>query len=249
MSPRTLSEQELTQLLSSQSETTATPMTTTDLDLFRLLPSVDSIILAELIDAVAYQRGTVIFEEGAPGDAAYLIWSGQAAVVKGALDAPTLLGYRGPGEIIGEMALIEDRPRSASIIALSKLRTWRIERENFRRLLELNPAIGMRVMARMSARLREADDVRDRVTHEGRQLVEQVTTLQELQRLRQETVDLIVHDLRNPLGVVRNVLQMLEMTLPESIRAENRDLLDVGRSALSSLIRPLTPPPTPPAAP
>jgi signal transduction histidine kinase len=237
MSQRTLSEQELTQLLTPQSETTATPMTTTDLDLFRLLSSIDSAILAELIDAVTYRRGAVIFEEGAPGDAAYLIWSGQAAVVKGGLDAPTLLGYRGPGEIVGEMALIEDRPRSASIVALSPLRTWRIERENFGRLLELNPAIGMRVMARMSARLREADDVRDRVTHEGRQLVAQVSSLQELQRLRQETIDLIVHDLRNPLGIVRNVLQMLEMTLPEAVQAENRDLLNIGRSASDRMLR------------
>jgi signal transduction histidine kinase len=173
-----------------------------------------------------------------------LIRSGRVLVVKGSLQSPTILGHRGPGEIIGEMALLEDQPRSATNIALENVRLLRIERENFQRWVNTNPEVGISVMATLSARLRYSDNVRTSVVQGGQQLVKQVTRLQsekehllELQRVRQETSDLIVHDLRNPLGVIYGALNMFEMVLPEDVLQENRDLLDLANTACARMQR------------
>jgi len=65
------------------------------------------------------QPGEVIMQEAEPGEVFYLIRSGQAVVLKGDFQAPTILGFRGAGDAVGEMALLEKLPRSACVIALS----------------------------------------------------------------------------------------------------------------------------------
>jgi signal transduction histidine kinase len=61
--------------------------------------------------------------------------------------------------------------------------------------------------------------------------------LLELQRVRQETSDLVVHDLRNPLGTIYGALNMLEMVLPEEIAHDNRELLDLANAACMRMQR------------
>ena len=179
-----------------------------------------------------------------PGDALYLFWSGQVAVYLGDIESPTVLCYRKAGAIIGEMALLENQPRSASVVALTDLRLLKISRENFYELLKTDPAVGMNVMEVLSARLRISDQARDMGKSSERQLIRQVSDLEtekqqllELQRLRQETSDLIIHDLRNPLGSVSLALNMLEMVLPEEILSDNRSVLDVAHASIDRLMR------------
>jgi len=164
--------------------------------------------------------------------------------MKGDLQSPTILGYRGPGEIIGEMALLEDQPRSATNIALETVRLLRIDRESFQRWVNTNPAIGISIMGTLSARLRDSDNIRTSAVQGGQQLVKQVTRLQsekehllELQQVRQETSDLIVHDLRNPLGIIYGALNMFEMVLPEDVLHDNRELLDLANAACARMQR------------
>jgi two-component system NtrC family sensor kinase len=61
--------------------------------------------------------------------------------------------------------------------------------------------------------------------------------LLELQQMRQETVDLIIHDLRNPLNIIINVLELLDVTLPPDARDDNQQLLNAGRSAYTRMKR------------
>lgn len=206
--------------------------------LLRLLTSMGRERLSHLMTEQRYAPGEVVFAEGEHGDAMALIWAGRVAVARGGWEAPVVLGYRGPGELVGEMALLEEAPRSASVVALEPLRLLRIDRAAFVELLNSNPAIGASIMASLSARLRESDNVRQTDAQIGRELTRQVAHLQsekeqllEAQRLRQETADLIVHDLRNPLGAILNVLQMLEMTLPADVLQANRQLLQIGSAA------------------
>jgi len=77
--------------------------------------------------------------ENDPGDSFYLIRSGIAAVVKGDLDAPTILGFRMAGGMIGEMALLEDQPRSATVVALEETVLWRMSRDAFLRFPAITP--------------------------------------------------------------------------------------------------------------
>ena len=55
--------------------------------------------------------------------------------------------------------------------------------------------------------------------------------------MRQETIDLIVHDLRNPLNIMINVLELLDVTLPQEVREDNQQLLEAGRSANNRMRR------------
>jgi signal transduction histidine kinase len=212
--------------------------------LLRQLASVDRRLLAKLMTEQRYAPGEFVFREGDSGDATYLIWSGRAVVLKGGVQSLTILGYRGPGEIIGEMALLDDRPRSASIAALESLRLLRISREGFRQLLVSVPAIGMSIMESLSIRLRESDTDRVTVAVAERKLVKQVSKLEaekqellDLERLRQETSDFLVHDLRNPLGIISGVIGMLEIVLPEDVLQANRELLDTAIAASGRMQR------------
>jgi CRP-like cAMP-binding protein len=112
--------------------------------------------------------GQVICREGEPGDAMYLIRSGRAAIVKGGFDAPIVLACRGAGEFIGEMALLEDLPRSASVVALDEVYLYPVTRADFQRMLTHSPNLDLGLLRKLSSRLREADELITTTTHARR---------------------------------------------------------------------------------
>ncbi len=178
--------------------------------------------------------GQVICREGEPGDAMFLIRSGHAAIVKGSLDAPIVLACRGSGEFIGEMALLENLPRSASVVALDEVFLYYVTRDDFQRMLSHSPKLDIGLLRKLSSRLREADNLITMTTHARRSLSSQIDELAaenqqlvELQRLRKETTDLVVHDLWNPLNAIMGAAGMLQMILPPDLLQDNRDLFDL----------------------
>jgi signal transduction histidine kinase len=188
-------------------------------------------------------QGEIIFRENEPGDTMYMIWAGRVAVVKGELQSPTLIGYRSVGEIIGEMALLENRSRSATVVALRETRLLGINREQFQQLLKSMPAVSLTVMEILSSRLRKSDEALSRVDSSKKQLVDKVEELQveklrleEAQRLRQETSDLIIHDLRNPLSTILVSIKMLLMALPEEALKDNQELLDIAEVSCNRMM-------------
>lgn len=244
MLPDKLTPVELEHLLAAELDAAASTVPVDEPHLLRLMPETARQALMQTMTEQSYARGDVIFHEGAPGNVAYLIWAGKALVIKGDLDSPTILGYRGPGDILGEMALLENQARSASLVALTDLRLLQIHKEDFMRLLSDIPSLSVEIMATMSARLRAADTIRDATTQAGYRLKKQVSALKtreqellELQHMRQETVDLIVHDLRNPLNIIINVLELLDVTLPPEVREDNQQLIEVGRSSYNRMKR------------
>ena len=178
--------------------------------------------------------GQVICREGEPGDAMFLIRSGRAAIVKGGFDAPIVLACRGAGEFIGEMALLEDLPRSASVVALDEVYLYHVTRDDFQRMLTHSPKLDLGLLRKLSSRLREADDLITTTTHARRSLSSQVDELAaenqqmvELQRLRKQTTELVVHDLRNPLHSIMGAVGMLHMILPPGLQQDSRDLFNL----------------------
>ena len=243
MSPQILTPQQLERLCCAQFDVEESHPGL-DSPFLRLLASIERSQRSSLLSEVHCAPGEYLVCEGEPGDALYLIWSGRAAVYIGDIEAPTVLGYREPGEIIGEMALLENQPRSASVVALTDLRLLKISRQNFYNLLKTAPTVGMNIMEVLSARLRVSDQARKLGQSSERQLISQVSALEtekqqllELQRLRQETSDLIIHDLRNPLGSISLALNMLEMMLPEDVLSANRAVLDVAHASSDRLMR------------
>jgi serine phosphatase RsbU (regulator of sigma subunit) len=116
--------------------------------------------LERLSDAVIeryFEPGQVILEEGSEDRDVYLIARGRVEVVKGLGEDETVLAERGPGDLFGEMGLLEQRPRFATIRALEPTHLLQLPEEGARALLAEEPALLYRTVQVLSARLREAD--------------------------------------------------------------------------------------------
>lgn len=190
------------------------------------------------------QAGEVIFREGEPGNVMFMILAGRVAILKGELTTPTILAFRGVGEIFGEMALLENQPRSATVVSLDDTHLLGINRQNFQELLNQNPSVGLSIMETLSSRLRKTNEALSTGDLSEKKLINQVSALQdenqrleELQRLQQETSELIIHDLRNPLSAIAVSLKMLSMTLPVEILQANSQLLQISQHGVERLQR------------
>jgi signal transduction histidine kinase len=204
--------------------------------------------LKELLHDEHHPANTVIFREGIPGDVLYIIWSGRVAVVKDLRgETPTLLAYGEPGEILGEVSLLENGPHSASVVAVEDTRLLRLSRADLQRLVSEQSPTAIEILGGLgktvSTRLRAADEVRTSIVHAESQLahrVQQLATerehLAELERLRQETTDLIVHDLRSPLNCIDASLELLQMVLPEDVLASCAPVIDLVTASCDDIL-------------
>jgi signal transduction histidine kinase len=211
-----------------------------DSGIIRLLPPG----LRQMTTPVAFDAGEVIFYEGDAGDAMYLIRSGGIAVIRGTFDTPLILGYRDAGEFVGEMALIDDLPRSATVVAVQPVELLKITREDFQQLLDESSLLDHNLLRKLSARLRASDDERSTSAAAQQRLTQHVVELEvanrrllEVQRLQQETVDLIIHDLRNPLHVIVNALGVLTMSVPDEVLHANAELFNLATHNTDRMIR------------
>ncbi len=162
-----LTPRQLEHLLALQKNQPKTPVTGPDpvlAELFALLCRTGA------LDEYTFQPGEILFQEGDGGSNMVLIQSGHVAILKGDLDAPMVLTHRLSGEIIGEMALLEDQPRSATVVALDTVQTLSVERPALRKLLGEHPELAMSLMSTLSARLRSSDNDLDSVTRVEEQL-------------------------------------------------------------------------------
>ena len=106
---------------------------------------------------ISHKEGESIITEGRGGIGFHLITDGKAKVVRGGRSVATL----GPGEFFGEMALVDDAPRSASVIAESDLATLVISKWEFRPLVRSNPVLAWKIIEHLVARVREEQTGRD----------------------------------------------------------------------------------------
>ena len=111
------------------------------------------------LEQTQFAPNTAIFEEGEKGDAAYTILSGMVAIRKGMQsDNPQQLATLGKGDLLGEMALFDDRLRMASAITLTDVTVIKMSKEDFlERLSTMDPAI-KRMVLTMVRRVRSMAD-------------------------------------------------------------------------------------------
>jgi len=204
--------------------------------------------LKELLHDEYHPANTVIFREGMPGDVLYIIWSGRVAVVKDLKgETPILLAYGEPGEILGEISLLGNGSHSASVVAVEDTHLLRLHRADLQRLMSEPSPIGIEILGALgkivSARLRAADEARTSIVHAESRLarhVQQLATekerLTELEQLRQETTDLIIHDLRSPLNCIEASLELLQMILPEDVLASCANIIDLALASCKDIM-------------
>lgn len=127
--------------------------------LFSGLDRIELQRFGELTREKFYPRGSVILFENDPGDSLFVVRQGRVKVVLIGEDGrEVILGVLGVGEHFGELALIDDRPRSAHVIAMDDSHLLVLRREDFRRRVESSPAVAWSLLTELSRRLRRADE-------------------------------------------------------------------------------------------
>ena len=109
---------------------------------------------------VTFATNTVIFEEGRRGKAAYLIVDGAVEIRKGTRSKnPIVLATRGKCDVIGEMALFDDRPHMAEAVAVAQTHAMAISREEFNRRVESMDPVMRGIALMMTQRMRQLADL------------------------------------------------------------------------------------------
>jgi len=109
----------------------------------------------------SFPAGAVIVRQGDTATAFYLILSGEVEVTHTATadaEASTVLATLGPGDVFGEMALLDDGTRSSSVTALAPTRCALLSRWDFREELRRSPEVAIRLLAILSRRIRSLDE-------------------------------------------------------------------------------------------
>ena len=103
--------------------------------------------------AKTFQKNDIIFCEFEPGDNFYLIQSGRVEITKIIDNIEKTIDILNPGEIFGEMAILEDAPRSGSAVALDQVKVLEFNRENFEILMMGNPQIALKLLKLFTKRI------------------------------------------------------------------------------------------------
>lgn len=91
--------------------------------------------IADALETQKYPSGTTIIREGDAGEAFYLLESGEAEAYKAGPDGPVLTKHYKKGDYFGELALLNDAPRAASVISKTEAKVAKLGKDGFQRLL------------------------------------------------------------------------------------------------------------------
>ena len=105
-----------------------------------------------------FPPGTVVFSEGDVGNEMYVIQAGKVNIVKKSRDVEKVLVTLGPGAFFGEMAIINQKPRSASAVVVEDAKLLVIGPKTFDSMIRGNSEIAVRMIKVLAQRLQEADE-------------------------------------------------------------------------------------------
>src|ERR1051326_8909740 len=167
--------------------------------LFSQLPAAELQRLREAAREISFSPGQQIFKEGDPGDGIYTVKSGlvqiSAAVEKG---QPHVFSQALPGDVFGEMAVMDHQPRSAFASAEMETSVYFIPRQEMLALVQRSPELSSMLMREISRRLREFN-------------IQFIQKLLQTERMALvgRFANSIVHDLKNPLTVINLTAELV----------------------------------------
>lgn len=169
--------------------------------LFAELKPEDIQFLRQIAAEQTFDPGQEIFKEGDPGDALYIVKNGLVEI--SGLISPEVrhvFSQASPGDMFGEMAVLDSKPRSACAVARQKTEVYRIPSSEMLRLAERSPALMLSFVRELSQRLREFNQ----------QYVREVVQAERLAVIGRFARS-IVHDLKNPLNIIGITSEMATM--------------------------------------
>lgn len=117
-------------------------------------------LLAFASEQQSFPAGAILFSEGDPGDAAYLILDGEAAVMASSPYGPVKVATISRNAFLGEIAVLCNVPRTATVVALAPIKALKIDKDVFLQLMRDVPQIAFEMMRELALRL---DDTTDRL--------------------------------------------------------------------------------------
>lgn len=161
----------------------------------------------------------MLIGQGSPSDGIYYLQYGRLGVYREEQDGSFLLSEVLPGEMVGELGAVTGRQRTATLRAEEPSSIIHVEQADFLHAVNETPELLTDIFLMMGRRLTHADIARVTLDRSFQQAVERVAELsdekarlEETLRLREELADMIIHDLRNPLGVISGGLHLLLTT-------------------------------------
>ncbi|GAP11392.1 signal transduction histidine kinase [Bellilinea caldifistulae] len=180
----------------------------------KAFPALSERELMEIISAGrirAYPKGSKLTTEGAYETTFYILLDGEVEVTKKFNEnEERILKHLSAGDFFGEMAIIHDAPRAATITALTDVEVLEMEREAFVNLLHTNSQLSLAMVREVSRRLRENDEIAiAELRKKAEELSEAYRRLSQQEAARSQFLTTIAHELRTPLMVANGFLQMI----------------------------------------
>jgi signal transduction histidine kinase len=188
------------------------------------------------IVAVCHRRtanaGEIIFQEGDDASNFFIVLDGTVEVWKDYNSRePDMLALHTRGHLFGEMALVDELPRSATVIAREKTELLFINREDFQKIIKEDAGIALSIMKSVSAMVRQSNEsfvegLREKnrnLEKANKELKEAQAELLKAERLSAlgKFSSLILHDIRNPLSVIRGYAELVMFSPQNAEKTKN----------------------------
>lgn len=188
------------------------------------LQSLDELTLekiSELFKEKVYTKGSILFEEGEIGDIFYVVKKGKVSLTKRIKSTEGELSFFGPYEYFGELALIDEEPRSATAITFDDSVMLSINKKDFLQVCKENPEVLLSIVKTMSSRLRATNEM----------YIEMWDELIKKNKLAAvgTAASKIVHDIKNPLTIIVLTSQMIERIFEGSSELAQKITAQVGK--------------------
>lgn len=195
-------------------------------EVFKNLSYEDFRQIAEVSKELNFKKGEIIFEENSNADGFYIICNGEVEILKKVEDTEQneILAVKRDGDVFGEMAIIDDLPRSATIKAKTDITLLKLSRDIFNELLKSFSHIALEIARNVCSTVRSTNInyIRD-LEKRNKQLK---TAYQKLKKTQNELIQaeklslvgkfasLIIHDIKNPMSNIKAYAELISMNYP-----------------------------------
>jgi signal transduction histidine kinase len=177
---------------------------------FKELEDDELLAIADLTEFRTYPPGYVLCQEGESGEIFYIVAEGSIVITKKISDeeGERVLRNGGKGDMVGEMALIQNVPRAATVRTTTQCTLLEMKKQDFENILSQSPRMAIEITGVTLDRMR----ANDQMAIEDLQRTNKV--LRQLDRNKIEFIQVTAHELRTPLTVMRGYVEILQ-SFPE----------------------------------